>query len=35
MIQFIVGLFVGSIVGMFTMCLCVAADESDKRSGKK
>ncbi|MDE5764720.1 MAG: DUF3789 domain-containing protein [Ruminococcus sp.] len=31
MIGFILGSMVGGTVGVFTMCMCVAAKESDKK----
>lgn len=30
MLEFLIGLFIGSIVGVFIMCLLVAAKEEDK-----
>lgn len=35
MIGFIIGLFVGGVVGVVWMCLCVAAGRSDERDGVK
>ncbi|MBS6316214.1 MAG: DUF3789 domain-containing protein [Oscillospiraceae bacterium] len=31
MLGFIIGLIIGGVVGMFAMCLCVAAGHADKR----
>lgn len=28
---FIIGLFIGGLTGVFTMCLCTAAGQADKR----
>ena len=30
MLGFILGLFIGGIIGVFAMCLCRAASEADK-----
>ena len=35
MIQFIAGLFLGSLLGVVAMCLCTAAGEADKQIGIK
>ncbi len=35
MIQFIAGLLTGGVLGIFTMCLFVAAGDADKRDGMK
>lgn len=35
MMQFIAGSLVGAMVGVVTMCLCIAAGESDRHSGNK
>ncbi len=33
MISFILGTMLGGTIGAFTMCLCTAAKEADKKSG--
>ncbi len=30
MLGFVIGTFIGGIIGVFTMCLCRAASEADK-----
>lgn len=35
MMQFIAGSLFGAMVGVVTMCLCITASESDRRSGNK
>ena len=34
LLGFIIGLIIGGIVGMFAMCLCVAAGHADKRKNR-
>ena len=35
MIQFIAGTVLGGLIGVVTMCLCMAAGESDRQMGPK
>ena len=30
MLGFVIGIFIGEIIGVFTMCLCRATSEADK-----